>query len=117
MTAPLVHGVQRVAAQLEQLWAEDDLLAAAAVVESDWIDTSRYHELVYMRSHTGGAHLLEVAWSRDGVTADFVGRELWAPPTSPGGSRVPVMGRFARFRVTNTGGTAFTAHKTVVQGR
>lgn len=105
------------AAAFQLLFTTSTLLAAASNTASGWFDLQALGitALFLGRAAAGGAYVLEVDWSRDGVAVDVT--EAVTPGNNATLKKEPGM-RFCRLRVRNTDAvTAFTAHRTTVYGR
>lgn len=98
--------------ELDVLWSDGTLVAAAASAQSGWINVAGQEELVISRNQAGGTYAFEIDWSRDGATVDFTEA---VTTTEDDQVNQPVALPWARFRVRNTDGVnGFTAHRTTV---
>jgi hypothetical protein len=79
-----------------------------------FFDVASRARLFLGRASTGGAYQLDLEWSRDGATIDLTETVAVGDATTVGKE---VAMPFVRVRVRNTGGTAFTAHRTTVTAR
>lgn len=99
---------------LDLLWSDGTLVAAAGNVVSAWVDVRTHEELRISRNQAGGVYAFEIDWSRDGSTVDFTEA---VGTTEDDQVSQPIAATHARFRVRNTDAVnAFTAHRTNVYG-
>lgn len=91
-------------------------LAAGAneIVAGGFFDVASRARLFLGRTSTGGAYQLDLEWSRDGATIDLTETVAIGDATTVGKEAAMP---YVRVRVRNTGGTAFTAHRTTVTAR
>lgn len=100
---------------LQEIFTTGALVAANANVTSAWVDVRTLARLLVSRTATAGAYVLEIEWSRDGVTLDIT--QVLAVGNNAAVETM-VAAPFVRFRVRNTDPlAAFTSHKTNVFGR
>lgn len=101
---------------LDHLFNKTDLLVATTgQVESAYLPLEEYGALIVTKKSTGGTYAFEIDWSTDGgTTADFT-QVVVLTDNVP--LKLEVAAKHARFRVKNTGGAAFTVHRTLVAGR
>lgn len=108
-----------------EIWTSGELVGAGGQAQSSWFDVRRFDLFAATRNSTGGTYALEIDWSNDGIAVDQTdtvtvpndaAREhrITPPLLDRAVASLPVL--FARFRVRNTGGAAFTAHRTIVVG-
>ena len=93
------------------VWSDGTLVPAAGSAASGFQKVGGHERLVIGRTATGGTYGFEIDWSRDGTTVDFTQAVTVADADS---ASVDICAPYARFRVNNTGGADFTAHRTNV---
>lgn len=100
---------------LVEVWTDGTLVGPNGNKLSSWAEVGTMDKLRISRVSTGGTYVLEIHWSRDGVSVD-VTQNLNIANNS--GDEVLVFAPFVRFQVRNTDAlAAFSSHRTNVFGR